>query len=136
MGRLGHAESLRIGIRSILAHKLRSLLTMLGIIFGVAAVVSMISIAEGARREAVEQIRLLGTNQIRVNHRELTGAARDAAEHSGSAGLGAADGELLRASLPNLDGVAPVRFVEAPVLLGIREAVGRVVATTEDYPRG
>ena len=61
------SEHLRIGIRSILAHKLRSLLTTLGIIFGVAAVVSMLSIADGARREAVEQIRLLGTNNVRVN---------------------------------------------------------------------
>src|SRR3970282_347762 len=88
------SESMRMGLRSLRAHALRSLLTMLGVVFGVAAVVSMISIAEGARREAVEQIRLLGTNQIRVSHRELTGAARDAAEHSGSAGLRAADGEL------------------------------------------
>jgi hypothetical protein len=47
---LRHAESLRIGLRSIRAHKLRSFLTMLGMIFGVAAVVSMVSIAEGARR--------------------------------------------------------------------------------------
>ena len=135
MGRLGHAESLRIGIRSILAHKLRSLLTMLGIIFGVAAVVSMISIAEGARREAVEQIRLLGTNHIRVSHRELTGEAREAADRSGSLGLAAADGELLLASLPNLEGVAPVRVLEVPVLHGNREATGRVVATTEHYAR-
>src|SRR3990172_712338 len=111
MQTLRHAESLRIGIRSILAHKLRSLLTMLGIIFGVAAVVSMISIAEGARREAVEQIRLLGTNHIRVSHRELTGEAREAADRSGAMGLAAADGELLLASLPNLEGVAPVRVL-------------------------
>jgi putative ABC transport system permease protein len=129
------SESLRMGVRSLRAHALRSLLTMLGIVFGVAAVVSMISIAEGARREAVEQIRLLGTNQIRVSHRELSGEARDAAEHSGAAGLAAADGELLRASLPNLDGLAPVRFVEAPVTFGSREAAGRVVATTHDYAR-
>ena len=67
------SEHLRIGVRSILAHKLRSLLTTLGIIFGVAAVVSMLSIADGARREAVEQIRLLGTNNIRINHIDLIG---------------------------------------------------------------
>ncbi len=130
-----HAESFRIGVRSILAHKLRSLLTMLGVIFGVASVVSMISIAEGARREAIEQIRLLGTNHIRVNHRVLSGEALELADQKGSPGLRPEDGELLRASLPNLAGLAPIRFVDAPVLLGSREATGRLVATTSDYSR-
>ena len=135
MQTLRHAESLRIGVRSIRAHKLRSFLTMLGMIFGVAAVVSMVSIAEGARREAVEQIRMLGTNNIRVNHRELPEAAREAAEQKGSNGLAIADADLVGESLSNLRGVAPVRFVEAAVLRGGREAVARVVATNEQYDR-
>ncbi|HEX9653630.1 MAG TPA: ABC transporter permease, partial [bacterium] len=54
-------ESLQIGIKSISVHKLRSLLTTLGVIFGVAAVISMLSIGEGAKRAAIEQIKLLGT---------------------------------------------------------------------------
>ena len=135
MQTLRHVESLRIGIRSIRAHKLRSFLTMLGMIFGVAAVVSMVSIAEGARREAVEQIRLLGTNNIRVNQRELVGAALEAAEQRGSTGLVAADAELLAGSLSNLRGVAPIRFLDEPVLRGNRETVARVVATNEEYGR-
>jgi len=48
------------------AHKLRTALTMLGVIFGVAAVVSMLSIGEGAKREAMEQISVLGVNNIIV----------------------------------------------------------------------
>ncbi len=135
MLRLEHGESLRIGLRSIRAHKMRSFLTMLGMIFGVAAVVSMVSIAEGARREAVEQIRLLGTNHIRVNQRELSGAAREAAEQRDSPGLSHADGELLLDSLPNLRGIAPLRFVDAAVLQRSHEAAARVVATTEQYAR-
>jgi putative ABC transport system permease protein len=135
MQTLRHVESLRIGIRSIRAHKLRSFLTMLGMIFGVAAVVSMVSIAEGARREAVEQIRLLGTNNIRVNQRELVGAALEAAEQRGSTGLVAADAELLAGSLSNLRGVAPIRFLDEPVLRGNRETVARIVATNEEYAR-
>jgi putative ABC transport system permease protein len=135
MQTLRHAESLRIGLRSIRAHKLRSFLTMLGMIFGVAAVVSMVSIAEGARREAVEQIRLLGTNNIRVNQRVLTGAAREQAEQRGSTGLVAADAALLAGNLSNLAGVAPIRFLEVPVLRANREAAARVVATNEEYDR-
>jgi len=135
MEALRYAESLRIGTRSIRAHKLRSFLTMLGMIFGVAAVVSMVSIAEGARRVAVEQIRLLGTNNIRVNQRELKGAAREAAEQKGSSGLVVDDAELIGESLTNVRGVAPVRFVDASVLRGHQETTARVVATNEQYAR-
>jgi putative ABC transport system permease protein len=128
-----NSENMRLGIRSILAHKLRSALTTLGIIFGVAGLVSMMSIAEGARREAMDQIRLLGTNNIRVNHRELTGDLKEEANLKGSDGLTYHDGEYLLQSLPNLTGVAPLRFVDEPVLAKNREATGRVVATTADY---
>lgn len=47
-----------------MAHKLRSMLTMLGIIFGVGAVISMLSIGEGARQESLEQIELMGVRNI------------------------------------------------------------------------
>ena len=105
------SDSFKTGVRSILAHKLRSLLTTLGIIFGVSAVISMLSIAEGARREAVEQIRLLGTNNIRINHVELTGEAKEEADAKGSLGLTYRDGELIRPGIPSLAGVATIRFV-------------------------
>jgi putative ABC transport system permease protein len=125
----------RVGVRSLLAHKLRSALTTLGIVFGVAGLVAMMSIAEGARRESMEQIRLLGTNNVRVNQVELTGELREEADLKGSDGLSERDVELLRAALPNLLGAAPVRFVEEPVFAKNREATGRVVATNADYGR-
>jgi len=129
----GFRESLRIGVRSILANRLRSLLTMLGMIFGVAAVVSMVSIAEGARHEAAEQLRLLGTNNIRVHRRELGPEARAQAEQRGVEGLVTEDAERLADTFSNLRGVAPVRFVDTPVLRGSREAGARVVATNDAY---
>jgi len=129
------AEHVRVGLRSLLAHKLRSALTILGIVFGVAGLVAMMSIAEGARRESIEQIRLLGTNNVRVNHVELTGELREEADLKGSDGLSERDVQLLTAALPNLVGTAPVRFVEEPVFAKNREATGRVVATNADYGR-
>ena len=62
MGRIWRA--LRLGMKSLLLHKLRSGLTVLGIVFGVAAVISMLSIAEGTSRVAREQIRALGATNI------------------------------------------------------------------------
>ncbi|UCE87668.1 MAG: ABC transporter permease [Deltaproteobacteria bacterium] len=129
------SDNLRIGIRSLRAHKLRTLLTTLGVVFGVAAVVSMLAIAGGARREAVEQIRLLGTNNIRVHRIDLSGDAAELAERKGSPGLEYTDGALIRAALPGLSGVAPVRFVDEAVLRGSRETTGRIVATSSDYAR-
>jgi len=130
-----YSESLRIGIKSILVHKLRSLLTTLGVIFGVAAVISMLSIGEGAKRAAIEQIKLLGTNNIRVNHLKLTGEQAELAEKSFSKGLSYEDGQLLRANLPNLSGVAPLKFVETGVMYGNKESSGRVIGTDDSYVR-
>ena len=57
-------ENIRVGMTGILLHRIRSVLTALGIIFGVAAVIAMLSIGEGARLEALEQLRLMGINNV------------------------------------------------------------------------
>ena len=58
--------TLQLGIRNLLLHKLRSLLTMLGTILGVGSVIAMLAIGEGSKREAVDQIRRLGANNVIV----------------------------------------------------------------------
>src|SRR3954447_23863830 len=62
MGRIWRA--LKLGMKSLFLHKLRSGLTVLGIVFGVAAVISMLAIAEGTSRDAQEQIKALGATNI------------------------------------------------------------------------
>ena len=62
MGRIW--RGLKLGMKSLLLHKLRSGLTVLGIVFGVAAVISMLAIGEGTSRDAQEQIRALGATNI------------------------------------------------------------------------
>ncbi len=128
-----YSESLRIGLKSIWVHKLRSFLTTLGVIFGVAAVISMLSIGEGAKRSAIEQIKLLGTNNIRVNQIKLTGEKAEEAEKKLARGLTYHDGQLIRSNLPHVKGVTPLRFVEIEVMLGNKESTGRVVGTDESY---
>ena len=61
----------KIGIDELSANKLRTFLTMMGIIFGVGSVISMMSIGEGAKRETLEQIELLGSNNIIIKGRRL-----------------------------------------------------------------
>ena len=130
-----YSESLRIGIKSILVHKLRSFLTTLGVIFGVAAVIAMLSIGEGAKRTALEQIKLLGINNIRVNHRNLTGEQAEEAEQKLSKGLSYSDCELIKSILPNINGIAPLKFVEAVIIRGNKESNGRVIGTSEVYEK-
>jgi putative ABC transport system permease protein len=57
---------LRLGVRSLFLHKLRSSLSILGVVFGVSAVVAMSSVGEGARRESLQQIGALGIDSITV----------------------------------------------------------------------
>src|SRR5258706_12110174 len=59
-------ETFLLGIKNLRLHKLRSLLTALGIIFGVAAVIIMVAIGEGTKQEALRQLRLLGAKNILV----------------------------------------------------------------------
>src|SRR5579864_5834087 len=59
-----------MGLASLFAHKLRSLLTMLGMIFGVGAVVAMLSITAGAQKEMMSFIDQLGVNNIIIEARE------------------------------------------------------------------
>src|SRR5262245_48779268 len=58
------ARVLRLGLRSLWLHRLRSLLTVLGLVFGVCSVIAMLAIGEGASFEAQEQIRNLGSRNI------------------------------------------------------------------------
>ena len=56
--------TVRLGVKSLMLHKLRSVLTMLGIIFGVCSVIAMLAIGEGASYEAQQAIKKLGSQNI------------------------------------------------------------------------
>src|SRR5438046_3335956 len=63
---------LRLAVQNLLAHRLRSLLTMLGMIFGVAAVVSMLSIGAGARQKVMALIEQMGVRNLIIEAKETT----------------------------------------------------------------
>ena len=60
------AETFLLGLKNLRLHKLRSLLTALGIILGVAAVIIMVAIGEGTKQAALEQLRQLGARNILI----------------------------------------------------------------------
>ena len=108
---------LRMGLENLRAHKLRSLLTMMGMIFGVAAVVAMLSIGAGAQQEVMAFIEQLGVRNLIVESREAPDQQTLQKIRKLSAGLNFQDYRIIQA---NLEGVtattARKRFTPSKLL--------------------
>lgn len=129
------AESLKIGAYEIWLHKLRSLLTMLGVIFGVAAVISTAAIGAGAREELRKQLETLGTNTIRVQNLELKGKDASSARRLNPFGLTTGDLQNIRTVLRDeLVAASPIKRTEAQISITGRVLPYTVYGTNEDFP--
>ena len=93
---------LRMGVENLRAHKLRSLLTMMGMIFGVAAVVAMLSIGAGAQQEVMAFIEQLGVRNLIVEARESTDFQAFQRVRKTSPGLTERDLRIIRANVPGI----------------------------------
>jgi putative ABC transport system permease protein len=134
MGRIWRA--LKLGMKSLLLHKLRSGLTVLGIVFGVAAVISMLAIAEGSSREAQERIRALGATNIIVRSVKPSDEAQATAGRPSrilSYGLKYEDYERILETVPTIRKVLPIREIRKGIRRFQYNLDGRVVGTTQDY---
>jgi len=105
------------GLDNLRAHKLRSALTMLGMIFGVAAVIAMLSIGAGAQQQVIAFIEQLGVRNIIVEAREAGDSQTLSRVRQVSAGLTFRDLRMIEASLAGLEAsTARKRFVPTKVL--------------------
>ena len=133
--RYGH--DIRIALESILSNKLKSALTALGIIFGVAAVISMLAIGKGAQQEILDQIKMVGVNNILISP---IVQEKDAAEEDGekqlnkfSRGLTLLDVEAIRSTIPAVKRISPeISFNSTIVLSGMRHTA-KLVGVSNDY---
>lgn len=100
-------ESVRIAINGLRDHKFRSLLTMLGIIFGTASVIAMISIGDGARKQAMAKYQDLGVSNIIIRDKDLTDADLETVRTKFSQGLSLGDTKAIREIVPGVQGIAP-----------------------------
>ncbi len=129
-------ELVREALRNLARHKLRSFLTALGIIFGVASVLSMVSTGEGARRAILAQINELGTRNIIINARKPP-AEQNVQTASDSwtlnYGLTFRDGEQIRQTLPMISEVLPVHDVEKWIWFKSRRIEAKVRGVTPEY---
>jgi macrolide transport system ATP-binding/permease protein len=126
-------ESIVMAISSILATKLRSFLTMLGIIVGVACVIAMISLGQGAQKQITARIEGLGANLLMVQ----PGAGREGGvrlERGSMTTLKASDAKAILEGSPAVSHVAPGYSGGAQVVYGDNNARTQIQATTESYP--
>ena len=106
-----------MGLQSLLAHKLRSLLTMLGMIFGVGAVVAMLAITAGAEKEMMSFIDLLGVNNIIVEAKEAVDRNELQARRQISPGLTFRDYRAISENVPGLEASTPRKRFKPQKLL-------------------
>jgi len=121
------------GISELLANKLRSLLTMLGVIFGIGSVIAMVSIGAGARQEALDSIKLMGVNVIQVNRRSLTGDLAIEAQRESPQGLTYGDAQAISDLYSSARRVVPVCRVFGEARRSGQTAPAKVFGTTPDY---
>jgi putative ABC transport system permease protein len=123
-------QSVRIALRSVGANKLRSGLTMLGIIIGVMAVITMLSIGRGMQNMVTAQISSMGTNLlfIRPGNTQQGGVHQNEA----AATLTLEDAEALM-NLPDVVGVAPMIDGFGQLAYLGNNAVGRILGVTPEY---
>ncbi len=123
----------RLGIKSLLLHPLRSLLTVLGICIGVASVIWLLAIGEGISREAQKQIEGLGADNIIVRSikppREATANVRGPVPY----GLKRAEFDVLSSTIPTLKKAVPIREMRRQIRNGGKLVDGRLVGCTPDY---
>ncbi len=128
-------RNIRLGVENLLLHKLRSLLTTLGVVFGVGSVVAMLSVGEGASKEALEQIRKLGSNNIIISAIKPVEDASTSNVRSmmGIYGLTYEDHLRISETYDAIQKTAPVKLVRKEGRLGTRAWELRIVGTTPEW---
>ena len=124
-----------LGIENLLLHKLRSFLTMLGVVFGVGSVVAMLSVGEGASKNALDQIRKLGSNNIIISSMKSAEEEQASTSHAHMSvyGLTYEDYRRLTSSFANIRQVAPAKLMRKESRLRERSMELRVVGATPEW---
>lgn len=128
-------QNIQSGVKNLLLHKLRSMLTMLGMVFGVASVIAMLSIGEGASKQALEDIRKLGSTNIIINAVKPVEdeAAASVRTWLSVYGLLYDDEARIRESFDTVIRTVPVKIVRKEGRLYERSLEMRIIGTTSSW---
>ena len=128
----------RIALEAIKANKFRSLLTALGIIFGVAAVIAMLAIGSGAKQEILEQIKLVGVNNIVITpiseqKEEKVEAEEKEEKKKFSPGLNMLDVKSIDEVVPGVIAVSPEIIIETNFVADGLSRTGKLIGVEPDF---
>ncbi len=128
-------RDVRLGVKTLLLHKMRSILTMMGMVFGVGAVIAMLAVGEGASKKALDEIRRLGSQNIIIN-------SQQAVENSGQNsqrirmniyGLLYDDLERIQQSFDTVVRAVPAKLIRSEGRVNSRSHELRLVGTTPQW---
>jgi putative ABC transport system permease protein len=128
--------TVRLGVKSLMLHKLRSVLTMLGIIFGVCSVIAMLAIGEGASYEAQQAIKKLGSQNIIIRSLKPPEDAKMSGLGRGIAleyGLTYDDGSRIKSTIPGVVRILPVRIIRENVRFARNAVPCQIIGTLPTY---
>jgi putative ABC transport system permease protein len=130
-------HDIEIAVESIASNKLKSILTALGIIFGVAAVIAMLAIGKGAKQEILEQMKMVGVNNILINpiipDKSSSTDQGEKQQKKFSRGLNMLDVEAIRETLPSVKRISPeISFNSTAMLNGVKYTA-KLVGVSNDY---
>lgn len=132
-----------LAMEGVLANKLRAFLTALGIIFGVAAVIAMLAIGTGAKQSILDQMKLIGTNNIVIE--SVIQTAEQAAEANSnnnsnqkdlmpwSPGLTMEDAQAIRRVVPTVDKISPEIVIPTSIIQSAKMESAKCIGVTNTF---
>jgi putative ABC transport system permease protein len=129
------AENINIARLGLIDHKFRSFLTILGIIFGTASVIAMVSIGEGAKKQAIAKYQDLGINNIIIRDKDLTETELEEVRMKFSQGLSLKDAEIIREIVPGVTDVAPQAEAKMDAKFADKSSKATVIGITPSILR-
>ncbi len=125
-------ESIRIAFYGLRDHKFRSFLTMLGIIFGTASVIAMISIGEGAKKQAMAKYQDLGVSNIIIRDKDFTDTELEQVRTKFSRGLSLGDTKAISDILPGVKGIGPQAEAKLDAMYEDKSSKATVIGITPE----
>lgn len=123
-------ENVHVAILSLIDHKFRSFLTILGIIFGTASVITMVAIGEGAKKQAIAKYQDLGVSNIIVRDKDLTDKELEEIRMKFSKGLSFEDALAIQEIVPGVVSVAPQSETKLDAKSGDKSSKATVIGIT------
>jgi len=128
-------RNIQLGVKTLLLHKMRSILTMLGMVFGVGAVIAMLAVGEGASKQALDQIRRLGSQNIIIESQKPPSESGSGTMQVRMNIYGLLYDDLIRIeqSFYTVDRTVPAKLIQGQGRVGGRSIDLRLVGTTPNW---